>query len=92
MSFVEKYAIVLNGFTFVLFALDKLLAVLDLWRIRERTLLLFAWLGGSLGALVAMGLTRHKINRDLHPGFAYGVPIALGVHLAVFLLLKWILK
>ena len=54
-------------------------------RTPEATLLLLAALGGSIGALAAMYLFRHK---TLHRKFTIGVPMILAVQvaLAVFVL------
>jgi uncharacterized membrane protein YsdA (DUF1294 family) len=46
--------------TLIVYAIDKRRARLDLWRIRERTLHLWALLGGWPGAFVAMKIVRHK--------------------------------
>ncbi|MDR0860205.1 MAG: DUF1294 domain-containing protein [Candidatus Peribacteria bacterium] len=40
--------------------MDKWKAVLQKWRISEKSLLTFCALGGFLGALLAMGVWRHK--------------------------------
>jgi uncharacterized membrane protein YsdA (DUF1294 family) len=40
--------------------LDKWKAVLQKWRISEKMLLTFCALGGFVGALLAMGVWRHK--------------------------------
>ena len=50
----------LNAATVLLYGYDKAIAGGKRRRIPERTLLAFALLGGSPGALLAMGLFRHK--------------------------------
>jgi len=50
----------LNVATVLLYGYDKAIAGGSRRRIPERTLLMFALLGGSPGALVAMGLFRHE--------------------------------
>ena len=52
--------ILLNVFVFLMYGLDKLKAKRNKWRIPERTLLLFTWLMGGVGALVGMQTFRHK--------------------------------
>jgi len=56
-------------------------------RTPEATLMLLAVIGGSVGALVAMSLFRHK---TLHRKFTIGVPAILAVQFLVtsYLLLK----
>ncbi len=50
----------LNAATVLLFGYDKAIAGGKRRRIPERTLLASALLGGSAGALLAMGVFRHK--------------------------------
>ncbi len=54
------YWIAMNLIAYILYAADKQRAKRDAWRIRERTLLLFGFLGGAVGALAAMKTLRHK--------------------------------
>ena len=53
-----------NTVAFSLYFIDKLKARTNSWRIRERTLLLLALTGGSIGAALAMKLFRHKTRKD----------------------------
>lgn len=57
---------------------DKHRAKKNLWRIPERTLMLIAALGGSLGSLMGMYTVRHK---TLHPKFTMGIPLILAAQL-----------
>ena len=54
------YLIAMSLIAYILYAADKRRAKRDAWRIRERTLLLFGFLGGAIGALAAMEMLRHK--------------------------------
>ncbi len=58
------YLIVINLLTLIFFGVDKVSVVSYAWRIRERTLLLLALLGGSPGALLGIKLFRHKTRKD----------------------------
>ena len=71
---------VLNIVTFWIYAIDKLKAKKGWWRVPERTLLLLVFLGGSIGARMAMQMFRHKTQ---HAKFRYGVPFALLLHIAL---------
>lgn len=82
------YLVVINIITFIAYARDKRLAKkANARRIPEKTLLLLAAFGGSIGALVAMYTLRHK---TLHKKFFLGVPAILIVQtaLALYLYLK----
>ena len=66
----------LNVLAFGLYGLDKRRARSGRRRIRERTLLLVAALGGSAGAWLGMRLWHHK---TLHWKFRLGLPLILVV-------------
>lgn len=68
------YLVLINVITFALYAIDKLNAKTDSWRISERMLILFAVAGGSAGALLGMYICRHK-TRKLK--FKIGVPVIM---------------
>ena len=74
------YLAVINIVAFVAFGLDKRRAKREEWRIPERTLLVLAFLGGGLGAIMGMLAFRHK-TRKLR--FRILVPIALVLSLLV---------
>ena len=74
------YLVIINVITFVVYGLDKWKAKQSKWRIRESTLLGLAAIGGSIGALLAMKILRHK---TLHPQFKYGVPLILVAQIAI---------
>ena len=79
MLFFCFYGIVfLNILTFVLFALDKRKAVKSRWRIPETMLIALSILGGSIGALMAMSLFRHKTQNKY---FRIGIPVILVLQL-----------
>ena len=57
---------------FIVFGLDKGRARAGKWRVSERTLLLLSLAGGSLGALSAMLLFRHKTRKAEVRGWRSG--------------------
>jgi uncharacterized membrane protein YsdA (DUF1294 family) len=64
---------VLNITTFFLFWWDKRAATQGDRRIRERTLLLFALMGGSLGAVTAQHMLRHKTRKQPFRGLLLAI-------------------
>ena len=74
------YIAVMTAVAFVMCGIDKFKARRSLWRIPERTLLLTAAAGGSLGLLAGMYIFRHK---TLHKKFTIGVPAMIAVQLAL---------
>ena len=70
----------LNLLSFALYGIDKAKAKQGAWRIPEKTLLLAALLGGSLGALLGMEVFRHKTK---HWKFKLLVPLFLILHIAL---------
>lgn len=85
-KFFEKYKIltiylgIVNLVTFVVFAIDKWKAVRQKSRIKIVTLLGLAFVGGSLGGLIAMYLFRHKTTKDY---FTVGIPLIMVMQIVV---------
>lgn len=87
-SFFNEYKIlimylgIINIVTFVAFAFDKIAAMVNDYhsRIRIVTLLGLAFIGGSLGGLLAMYLFRHKTKQDY---FTVGLPLMIVMQIAV---------
>ena len=80
LLYIIIYLVIINVITFVVYGIDKWKAKKAKWRIRESTLLGLAAIGGSIGALLAMKILRHK---TLHPQFKYGVPLMLVAQIAI---------
>lgn len=82
------YLIFINVVAFCFYGIDKRKAKKGAWRISEATLILLAFIGGSLGALLGMLVFRHKTK---HPKFYILVPLFLILHiaLAVFVFMKF---
>ncbi|BBI35348.1 DUF1294 domain-containing protein [Cohnella abietis] len=75
----------INFITFFVFAHDKSQAKRRGRRVPERTLFLLAAVGGSVGAIVAMRVLRHKTK---HLTFVIGMPAILVIQVA---LVSWYL-
>lgn len=54
------YILIINAITFILYGVDKGRAVRHKWRVPERVLILFPWIGGGVGALFGMLIFHHK--------------------------------
>ncbi len=101
MELLLYYFVCVNVLTFFVYGIDKwrstsgrLLptgrkkARQGKWRISEATLLLFAVIGGSIGAWLGMRVWRHK---TMHKKFKYGIPAILMIHIIIIgYLSKWI--
>lgn len=85
MKLLASYLLIINAVGFLSMLLDKLKAKKNAWRIPERTLLLIAVLGGSVGSLLGMYLVRHKTQ---HPKFTIGIPLILAVQVVVAIWIK----
>ena len=72
------YLILINICGFCSMWLDKRKAVRHKWRIPEKTLFLFAILGGSPGSILGMHIFRHKTK---HWYFVFGMPAILVIQI-----------
>ena len=90
MKWILLILAAVNLLAFALYGVDKVKAKKGAWRIPESTLLLVAFLGGSLGALLGMELFRHKTK---HAKFKALVPLFLILHIAlgVYIFKSWLL-
>lgn len=84
LRIVVFYLLSINLLTFVTYGIDKWKARHNRWRVREAALLLLAALGGSIGALLAMMVFRHKTQ---HKKFRYGIPAILMAQFAIVVFL-----
>ena len=80
MKYFLWYLLLINAAAFVLMLVDKRKARKNRWRIPERTLILSAAFGGSIGALLGMYTFRHKTK---HLKFTLGIPAILIAQIAL---------
>ena len=76
----------LNLLVFWVYFLDKQAARDGRWRVSERTLLLLALVGGSLGAVAAQQLLRHKTRKEPFRSILTGILVTHGALAAVLIL------
>ncbi len=74
------YLAAINVIAFILYGLDKLWAKKGRWRVPERSLILIAAAGGSIGAIAAMKVWHHKTK---HNKFRFGLPAILLAQIAL---------
>ena len=74
------YLAVINFIAFAVYAVDKVNAAKHRSRIKIVTLLGLAFVGGSIGSLLAMYLLRHKTRKDY---FTVGVPLIMVMQVVV---------
>ena len=87
MKYFLLYLLLINAAALVLMLADKRKARKNRWRIPERTLILSAAFGGSIGALLGMYTFRHKTK---HLKFTLGIPAILiaQISLAIWIFQK----
>lgn len=68
------YLIVINLIGLFIMYLDKKKAMYGRWRIPEKSLIIIALLGGSIGCMIGMKLFRHKTQKIK---FVLGYPTIL---------------
>ncbi len=83
MKFLYIYLIIMNLVALIVTVRDKLAAIGGKWRVKERTLLLIAALGGSPVMLLTMLIIRHKTHK---PKFMVGIPVILVFQLVIIYL------
>lgn len=81
MKYVMIYLLAVNLVTFCAYGIDKRKARRGKWRMKERTLIGLAILGGSIGAFLGMQLFHHKTRRRK---FTIGIPVIFFLQAAVW--------
>ena len=81
--------LVWNIIVFAVYGADKLKAKRGSWRVSEKTLMLMALFFGGTGALIGMGVFRHKTK---HRKFSIGVPLLTLLNYACIGAALWLLN
>lgn len=88
MKYFLIYLLIVNAIAYLLMLIDKQKAKKKKWRIPEATLMGFAAIGGTIGALMGMYTFRHK---TLHKKFTLGIPAILFLQItAAAAVLYWV--
>lgn len=82
---VIAYLVIINFVTMIAFGVDKIAAIQNTSRIRIVTLLGLAFIGGSIGGLIAMYAFRHKTSKDY---FTVGIPLIILMQVVVLFFLN----
>lgn len=80
MNYLLLYLLLINILGFLAMGVDKYKAKKHLFRISEKTLFLYAILGGSIGAILGMYFFHHKTR---HWYFVWGMPLILFVQAGI---------
>jgi uncharacterized membrane protein YsdA (DUF1294 family) len=86
-SFYFTWVLSLSVTTFILFGLDKSLAVANQKRVPEIVLHLFTLMGGFVGQAVGRAVFRHKISREKRVVFNVMLLLAVALHAGIIYLL-----
>jgi len=86
-SFYLIWILSLSVTTFMLFGLDKSLAVANQKRVPEIVLHLFTLLGGFVGQAIGRAVFRHKISREKRVVFNVMLLLAVALHAGIIYLL-----
>lgn len=73
------YVAAISLFAVIITIFDKVRAMRGGWRVKEATLLLTAFFGGSAAMLLTMLLIRHKIRKAK---FMLGIPLIIALQIA----------
>ncbi len=63
MKIIYIYIVLINLLSFLLFGIDKYLAIKKKRRISEKTLILMMYIGGIVGSLLGMLFFHHKTKK-----------------------------
>ncbi len=83
LEYILIYLLAINIISFIIAAIDKLLAKKQMRRVSEKALFTLAFLGGALFMYASMRIFHHK---TLHKRFMIGLPIIYILQMIVFAL------
>lgn len=83
-TLLYRYLAIINGMTFIAFALDKRKAQKRKWRVPTETLMGLSLVGGAVGGFLAMHMFHHKTRQKK---FSIGLPAMLIMQMILLLFL-----
>lgn len=84
IQLISLIYLILSSISFVMFGLDKFLAIKQLSRIPNKILLASVYLGGVFGGLLGLILFRHKTQKWY---YTLSIQMMLIIHIALFIYL-----
>lgn len=84
-TFFIIFLLAINIVTFFVYGIDKFKAKKNSWRISEKSLILLAVFGGSIGAWCGIKAWKHKTK---HQKFTIGIPVILLLQIGIFIIHK----
>lgn len=82
MKVIVGYLLIINIIALLSYGVDKAKAKYHRWRISEKTLILLAIIGGSIGAILGMLIFHHKTTKAL---FKYGIPLIIVIQILIII-------
>ena len=80
MKYFVIYLFIVSIISVFVTVLDKYLAKHNMWRISEKTLFIFAALGGGLAMYITMRIIRHKTRKNK---FMFGIPAIILLEIGI---------
>ena len=87
--YISIYLAAISLLAVTMTAYDKRAARRGLRRLRERTLLFVAVIGGSVAMFIMMRFIHHKTR---HAKFMVGIPVVIILQMAIMLFVWWRMK
>ncbi len=78
------YMVIINFISFIVFGVDKSKSQKNQWRIKESTLIVLSFVGGSMGSIIGMIVYHHKLNKKK---FYIGIPLIFILNKVIEILL-----
>ena len=80
MEYLFIYLLIISVISVFVTVLDKYLAKHNMWRISEKTLFIFAVLGGGVAMYTTMRIIRHNTRKNK---FMFGIPAIILLEIGI---------
>lgn len=82
---ISYYLLLVNIIAFILYGIDKFLAIKKKYRIPESNLIFISFIGGALGSIFGMYIFHHKTKKNK---FKILIPLSVILWILIFYKLK----